>query len=125
MENRDYFQRLFDLISPYLPTGWRTTVVYAEFGETSYSIEFYVACKPDAFIKCFDLPGIDEDELLDSFDDVANILLEQRADQTMGKPWSNMTMTIQSTGDMKTDYDYTSPDKLTFEHKQTWKERYL
>ncbi len=125
MENRDYFQRLFDLISPYLPTGWRTTVVYAEFGETSYSIEFYVTCKPNAFIKCFDLPGIDEDELLDSFDDVANILLEQRANQTMGKPWSNMTMTIQSTGDMKTDYDYTSPDELTFEHKQTWKERYL
>ena len=43
MENRDYFQRLFDLISPYLPTGWRTTVVYAEFGETSYSIEFYLS----------------------------------------------------------------------------------
>ena len=36
-----------------------------------------------------------------------------------------MTMTIQSTGDMKTDYDYTSPDEPAFEHKQAWKERYL
>lgn len=125
MESTDYFQGLFDLILPYLPADWKTAVVYAEFGETSYSIEFYVACKPNTFIKCFDLPGIDEDELLDSFDDVANILLEQRADQTTGEPWSNMTMTIQSTGDMKTDYDYTSPDELTFEHKQAWKERYL
>lgn len=125
MESTDYFQSLFDLISPYLPADWKTTVVYAEFGETSYSIEFYVACEPNTFIKCFDLPDIDEDELLDSFDDVATILLEQRAGQATGEPWSNMTMTIQSTGDMKTVYDYTSPDKLTFEHKQAWKERYL
>lgn len=125
MESTDYFQSLFDLISPYLPADWKTTVVYAEFGETSYSIEFYVACEPNTFIKCFDLPGVDEDELLDSLDDAANVLIEQRESQTAGETWSNMTMTIQSTGDMKTDYDYTSPDELTFEHKQAWKERYL
>ncbi|MEF2875599.1 immunity protein YezG family protein [Collinsella sp. Sow4_D11] len=125
MESADYFQGLFDLVSPYLPTGWKTTVVYAEFGDASYSIEFYVACKPNAFIKCFDLPGIDEDELLDSLDDAANVLIKQRESQTTGEVWTNMTMTVQSTGDMKTDYDYTSPDELTFEHKQAWKERYL
>lgn len=125
MESTDYFQSVFDLISPYLQADWKTTVVYAEFGETSYSIEFYVACEPNAFIKCFDLPGIDEDELLDSLDNVANVLIEQREGQTAGEAWTNMTMTVQSTGDMKTDYDYTSPDELTFEHKQAWKERYL
>lgn len=125
MERTDYFQSLFDLISPYLPADWKTTVVYAEFGETSYSIGFYVACEPNVFIKCFDLPGIDEDELLDSLDDAANVLMEQRENQTAGETWSNMTMTIQSTGDMKTDYDYTCPDELTFEHKQAWKKRYL
>lgn len=125
MESTDYFQSLFDRISPYLPADWKTIVVYAEFGETSYSIEFYVACEPNTFIKCFDLSGVDEDELLDSLDDAANVLIEQRESQTAGETWSNMTMTVQSTGDMKTDYDYTSPDELTFDHKQAWKERYL
>ena len=39
--------------------------------------------------------------------------------------WTNMTMVIDSSGKMKTDFDYTDLSAGTYQYKKNWKTKYL
>lgn len=125
MSIRNHYQELFNLIQPYLPTGWKKVVLYAEYGVASYSIEFFVKTTADEYIKCFDLPGIDEDALLDTFDEMDEVYSAQRTELPKSSIWTNATIVIDSTGKMNADFDYTDLTEDGYAYKQNWKLKYL
>lgn len=125
MSVRNHYQELFTLIQPYLPTGWTKVVLYSEYGEASYSIEFFVRMPDGVYTKCFDIPGIDEEALLDTFDEMNEIYIDQRNDLPKTSIWTNCTITVESTGKMGADFDYTDLAEGSYEYKQAWKAKYL
>ena len=102
--NNKAFQDVFDEFSQYLPSGWNKLVIYLEYGIESYSFSFYVLLGEE-YVKCYDLPDVLEENLLDSYRKVDSIISKIRNEQ-FGK-WTNMTMTVDNEGNMQTDFDYT------------------
>ena len=123
MMDEKVFQRIFDEIVRYLNLNWDKVVVYLEYGEASYSFSFYVKSK-DECVKCFDLPGVSEDELMKTFKKIDSIVSKERGKNGQEK-WTNMTMVVTNKGQMHTDFDYTDLSEGTYQFKKEWKKKYL
>ena len=123
MMNDKVYQLIFDKIVAYLPSGWDRIVVYLEHGEASYSYSFFVKCG-DNYTKCFDIPGLDEDSLMDSFAEIETAISKERA-KSKTELWSNMTMVVDASGKMKTYFDYTDLSRGSYQYKKNWKKAYL
>ncbi len=117
------YQSIFDELCKYLPSDWNKVVIYLEYGESSYSISFYVK-EFGKYIKCYDLNGVSDDELYQSFKKINNDITIQR-NMISGEKWSNMTMIVESSGKMHVDYDYTDLTEKSYQYNKEWKKRYL
>lgn len=121
MDNKIY-QMIFDEISGFLPSVWDKVVIYLEHGEDSYSYSFFVKEK-DEYIKCFDLNNLSEEELFAAF---SRIEIKVSAERSKMKDcWSNMTMVVDNSGAMRTEFDYTDLSSGNYQYKKLWKKKYL
>lgn len=121
MINSEIYQEIYDELSKYVSRD-DSLIIYMEYGEASYVLEFYVK-KADTITKCYDLPNVDEDELLDSFERLEALIAPER--EKLEKKWSNMTVVITNEGDMHTDFDYTDLTDGNYDYMKAWKEKYL
>lgn len=115
------YQQIYNEIDQFLPNGWEKLVIYIEYGFNSYSISFYVTTKGKT-VKCFDLPHIDELELLASFSKIDKFVGPEREKEV--DKWSNMTLVIEGEN-FDADFDYTDLSKGGFAYKREWKKKYL
>ena len=123
MLNDKVYQGIFDEIIDYLPDSWQEVVVYLEHGEDSYSYSFYVK-ENGKYIKCYDIKGISENKLYESFARIEKMISVERVKMS-GDVWSNMTMVVSSSGKMITDFDYTDLSLGNYSYKKSWKKKYL
>lgn len=123
MINNKTYQKIYDELSKYLFAGWEKMVVYLEYGEASYSFSFYEKIK-GKFINGYDLPGVSEKELDASFRKIDKWILKERKKEK-GDIWTNMTMVVTGSGDMKCDFDYTDLSEGAYQYKKNWKKNYL
>ena len=121
MINNEIYQEIYDELSKYVSRD-DSLIIYMEYGEASYVFEFYVK-NGDTITKCYDLPNVDEDELLDSFEKLEALITPER--DKLEEKWSNMTIVISNEGDMHTDFDYTSFTDGNYDYMKAWKEKYL
>ena len=117
------YQSIFDEVYKYLPSEWNKVVIYLEYGESSYSISFYVK-ELGKYQKCYDLKGVSDEELYQSFKKINNYITIQR-DMIAGEKWSNMTMVIARSGDIHVDFDYTDLTERAYQYSKEWKMKYL
>lgn len=123
MIDKDVFQAIYDELVVFLPVGWTRLVAYFEYGTASYSFAFYV--KGDGkYVKCYDIPDIDEDKLLSSFAKIDDMLSVERKNDAVNT-WSNMTMIVDNDGSIHTDFDYTDLSDIAYQYKKAWKAKYL
>lgn len=123
MMNEKIYQEIYDELSKYLTSGWEKLIVYLEYGKASYSFSFYVKNKGE-YVKCYDMPGVSDKSLDASFKKIDKIVSKERSNDK-DEVWTNMTMTVTPTGDMRTDIDYTDLSEGTYAYKKAWKKKYL
>lgn len=117
------YQRILDELAQYLPQDWQKLVVYLEYGEASYTIAFFVK-QSGKYRKCYDLAGVSDAELLTSFKCINEFVAPARKNAPGGK-WTTMTMVVDDTGDMHTDFSYEDLSETSYEYEQEWKKQYL
>lgn len=122
MIEQTVYQQIFDELSKYLTENWNELIVYLEYGDASYSFSFYVK-KNDEYVKCYDLPGVSDKDLEQSFRIIDGLISKERRKNK--DTWTNMTMIIDRDGNMHTDFDYTDLSSGTYKFKRIWKEKYL
>lgn len=123
MISEKIYQSVFDELNKYLISDWSKLIVYIEYGEESYSIEFYE--KNDSeYIKCYDLPGVSEKDMAKSFSTIDKLFSIER-NKFSGDLWTNMTMVVSREGKMHIDFDYSDLSSGTYMFKKKWKEKYL
>lgn len=120
--NEDIFQEIYEELADFFPTEWEKVIIYLEYGVNSYSFSFYVK-QNDEYIKCYDIPGLDEKALMKSYNKIDKLVFAERISENM--TWTNMTMVISSSGDFSTDYDYTDLSEDGYNYKKSWKKKYL
>ena len=121
--NNSIFQNIFDECVQYLDSKWEELVVYLEYGEASYTFSFYERIN-GRYVKCFDIPSINEKELMNSFRKIDRMVSAER-NKEKGEIWTNMTMVVTSDGHMKTNFDYTDLSEGTYQYMKQWKAKYL
>ena len=123
MTNDSVYQSIFDEVCKYLPDDWEKVVIYLEYGESSYSISFYVK-ETGKYTKCYDLKGVFDEDLYQSFREINKDVTIQRS-IINGEKWTNMTMVVERSGKMHVDYDYTDLTEESYQYSKKWKKKYL
>lgn len=124
MINDKTYQAIFNELRKYLEDGWEKIVVYLEYGNASYSFEFYVK-RDGAYVKCFDLPEVSDRALSKSFKKIDKIVSKERKKIKDEELWTNMTMTVSKDEKMRAAFDYTDLEGGTYKYKKAWKKKYL
>ena len=120
--NNEVYQEIFNEFAKFLPYGWEKLIVYLEYAMDSYTFSFYVFINGQ-YVKCYDLPGIDEEELIASYRRIDGVISGIR-NKEVGE-WTNMTMIVDKEGKMKTEFDYTDLLEDGYQYKKNWKKKYL
>ena len=123
--NNEIFQKVFDLIQPYLPEGWEKLILYVAYTTGSYSMKFYTADYDGIYTDCFCQKNVNRAQLIKLFMEIDKILTMKRNSLDEKNKWSVMTMTVHSSGKIKAEFDYTDISKKAIEYEQNWREKYL
>lgn len=124
MINDKAYQAIFNELSKYLEEDWERVVIYLEYGNASYSFEFYVK-KDGTYVKCFDLPEVSDKALNKSFKKIDKMVSKERKKIKDEELWTNMTITVSRDEKMHADIDYTNLEGGTYKYKKAWKKKYL
>ncbi|SHM97459.1 Protein of unknown function, DUF600 [Anaerosporobacter mobilis DSM 15930] len=125
MNDNEMFQYIWDNISDLIPSKWESVVFYAEYGQESFSMEYFVEQEKGSYKKCFQLDNIDRKIMLERFLNIDKYINHIRNQLANKEKWSNMTLRISNSGEIKADYDYSDLAEQAYEHKKRWEERYL
>lgn len=117
------YQDIFDTLQEVLPDDWRKVVFYAEYGENSYSMKYFVDTGNGEYTDCFKLKDISKQDIIKAFAVIDSKIMPVRRELSKKDTWSVMTIVIDDNGNFKVDYEYSS-EGLT-EHYEKWKEKYL
>lgn len=108
-----------------LPASWDEAVFYAEYGEASFQMEFYLRKEQENYVKCFDIPEVSEEQLDMMFWNLNKVIKPLREELPTEQKWSNCTVQLHNDGRFKIDFDYMDLSDCAYEYHQAWKQRYL
>lgn len=108
-----------------LSIPWSQLVFYGEYGEGSFLMEFYVKQDDSSYIKCFDLPNINENDLDSLLLKINKTIKPIRQELPENLRWSSFTLHLGRDGTFKFNYDYSDVKEDTYRHHTNWKEKYL
>lgn len=123
MTDIEMIQGVFSILEKTLPMHWEKVVFHAQYGEASYSMEYYVRKTHGKFVHCFDLPGVDESILIADFFSMDKVIDEYRKTLRPKDLWAGMTLTVQS--DRNFNVDYAFPNEDGDLEEPDWEGKYL
>lgn len=121
MNDIEMVQGIFPIIAHRLPKKWQKMVFRASYGEDSYSMEYYVQQFNGAFVQCFEMDGVQEDDLLADFVSMDEVIVNYRNTLEAKDLWTRMILVVDADGAFKVDYDYEQAE----ETDNAWESKYL
>ena len=124
MKNIPY-QSVFNTLQEILPDDWHKVVFYAEYGENSYSMKYFVDTGNGEYTDCFKLKGISKRDIIKAFAVIDSQIMPIRNELSKKDSWSVMTLIVDDEGNFKADYEYEDISEDAIGYYQRWKEKYL
>lgn len=112
--SNEIFQKVYDMIHPFLPKGWKKMVLYVGYTTGSYSMKYYISDKDGMYTDCFSQKEISKAQIIKLFMDVDKILASERKTLDDKSRWSVMTMIVKRNGNMRTDFEYSDISEKLF-----------
>lgn len=119
------YQNIFDALQEVLPRQWHKVVFCVEYGESSYSMKYFVDLGDGEYIECFKLDGIPKHNIIRSFALIDSLIMPARRDLTKKDTWSVMTLSVDENGNLKADYEYDDISEEPIEYHNIWKKKHL
>lgn len=123
--NNDVYQKIFDMLQPALPSGWKKLVLFVGYTSGSYTMKFYTSDDKGVYIDCFSQKSVHKAQLIKLFMGIDKELSAERKQIECKNRWNVMTMIVDSEGNMKTEYDYSDISENAIVYEQQWKEKYI
>ena len=124
MKNVSY-QSIFNILQEILPDNWHKVVFYAEYGESSYSMKYFVDFGDGQYIDCFRLKGITKQDIIKAFAVIDSQIMPIRKELSKKDTWTDMTLVVDENGNFKADYEYKDISEDLVGYYNGWKNRYL
>lgn len=125
MSEQELLQDIYEQLEQYFPSDWENIVFYGECKEDSYLYEYYVDNGSGEYIKCFKLPGIIRKDLIKTFTQINQIVKAYRSTLSRNNLWTNITIIMKHTGQVKAEFDFTDLSDGGYEYMKRWKQKYL
>lgn len=119
------YQSIFNTLKDILPDDWNNVVFYAEYGESSYSMKYFVDSGDGKYTECFKLKGISKRDIIKVFAAIDSQIMPIRKELSKRDTWSVMTLVIDDEGKFKADYEYDDISEDSIGYYQRWKEKYF
>ena len=100
------------------------TVLFVGYTAGSYSMKFYAKTN-SRYIDCFSFAGVSKNDLAKLFKKIDRVLKTERDKLTEKNKWTVLTMIVDSTGAMKTFFEYDDHSDDMIAYKKKWKKKYL
>lgn len=117
-------QNIFDVLQDGLPDTWEKVVFYAAYAQGSYSMKYFVKSENE-YKDCFSLEEISENQIINLFVNMDEIISSYRNTLKNSDKWSVLTMSVNSNGEFKTDFDYSDLSEKLISFEEDWKKTYL
>lgn len=119
------YQSIFNTLQNVLPDDWHKVVFYAEYGEESYSMKYFVDTGSGLFTDCFKLKGIPKSNIIKVFSMIDSQITPVRKEMSKKDLWCVMTLTVDDSGNFKADFEYNDISESSVAYFQEWKKLYL
>ena len=119
------YQSIFNTLQEVLPDDWHKVVFYAQYGENSYSMKYFVDSGDGKYTECFKLKGVSKRDIIKAFATIDSQIMPIRKELRIKDTWSVMTLVIDDEGNFKADYEYEDISEDSIGYYQRWKEKYL
>lgn len=119
------YQSIFNTLQEILPDDWHKVVFYAQYGENSYSMKYFVDSGDGVYTDCFKLKGIPKREIIKAFAVIDSQIMPIRKELSKKDTWSVMTLVVDDKGNFKADYEYEDISEDSIGYYQRWKKKYL
>ena len=119
------YQSIFNILQEVLPNDWHKVVFYAQYGENSYSMKYFVDSDDGVYTECFKLKGISKKDIIKALAVIDSQIMPVRKELSKKDSWSVMTLIIDDEGNFKADYEYKDISEDSIGYYQRWKEKYL
>lgn len=119
------YQSIFNTLQEVLPDDWHKVVFYAQYGENSYSMKYFVDTGDGQYTDCFKIKDIPKQEIIKAFAVIDSQIMPIRKELSKKDTWSVMTLVVDDSGDFKADFEYDDLSENSIAYFQKWKETYL
>ena len=119
------YQSIFNTLQGILPDDWHKVVFYAQYGENSYSMKYFVDSGDGVYTDCFKLKGISKRDIIKAFALIDSQIMPIRKKLSKKDTWSVMTLIVDDEGNFKADFEYEDISEDSIGYYQRWKEKYL
>lgn len=123
--NQEIYQKIFDILQPVLPHGWKKMVLFAAYTTGSYTMKYYSCDDKDVYTDCFSQKGTNRAELIRLFMNIDQVVSLERKKLDEKRRWSVMTLIVSEAGSVKTEFDYSDINENVYEYERNWKKKYL
>ena len=120
MKNISY-QGIFNTLQEVLLDDWHKVVFYAEYGESSYSMKYFVDFGDGQYIDCFRLKGITKQDIIKAFAVIDSQIMPIRKELSKKDTWTVMTLVVDENG----NFEYKDISEDLVGYYNGWKNRYL
>ena len=119
------YQSIFNTLQEVQPDDWHKVVFYAQYGENSYSMKYFVDSVDGVYTECFKLKGISKKDIIKAFAVIDSQIMPVRKELSKKDKWYVMTLIIDDEGNFKADYEYEDISEGSIGYYQRWKEKYI
>ena len=120
----EIFQKVYDIISDYLPESWDRLAVYYAVVENMVDFKYYVD-EGNGYVDCFKLKEYSKEKFRALRFGIDDVLLEDRKELPQDKQWSVFTMFVLSSGKFETNFGYDNISETFHEYHEKWEKENL
>ncbi|MFI3253599.1 MAG: DUF600 family protein [Eubacteriales bacterium] len=122
---QDLFQEIYREISGYFPQTYEKIVFFTCHSESHCRMEFFVIFSETQWVKCYNLQGVEDEDLMDSFDKINLLIDSVKESEPVMNSWDMLTITFQETGEFSSEYEYIDENFDEYSHEVIWRYKYL
>ncbi len=123
--NNELFQEIFDNLQDCINYPWRRLVFFAGYTNNSYSMKCYVDLGDGSYKNLLSLPGTNMSIIMNQFANIDRAISKERNQLVGMDKWTALTMSVDSDGRMKSEFDYIDFSENSIEYEKDWKTRYI
>ncbi len=123
--NNELFQEIFNYLQDCIDYSWSRLIFFAGYTNNSYSMKCFIDLGDGSYKNLLNLQGTNISRIMNQFVNIDKAISKERNQLVGMDKWTALTMSVDSDGRMKSEFDYTDFSENSVDYEMNWKKRYI